>query len=314
MAGARTPLVAGVELGGTKCICILGTGPGDVRDQVRIPTVDPEATLAEIEKVLSGWRRAHHFDSIGIASFGPVGLDAAARDYGFITSTTKPGWRDTDVLSRLAGGFGCPTGFETDVNAAALAEGLWGAARGLSDHAYVTVGTGIGVGVISNGKPLGGFTHSEMGHIRIQREQGDDWPGSCPFHGACVEGLASGTAIKARTGIAGPQLPDDHDIWPRVAFALGQLAHALVLVAAPRRILVGGGVIASRPYLFPMIHESLSRSLNGYGEAGRYCAELTDFLAPPALGKDAGPLGAMALGLRALRMDSSAACARRAEA
>lgn len=295
------PLFAGVELGGTKCVCILGTGPDDVREEARVPTTEPAATLAAIERVLDGWRgRGENVAALGIGSFGPVDLDRASPGYGRITSTPKPGWADTDVAGRLARRFAVPTGFDTDVNGAALAEGRWGAARGLADFAYITVGTGIGVGLVTGGRPILGFTHAELGHIRVARAAGDDWPGSCPFHGGCVEGLAAGSAIAARAGACGSTLPEDHPVWPLVAHTLGQLLHVLVLAAAPRRILLGGGVMTGSPHLFPMIRAELVRSLNGYVVAPELERGIDDYVVPPALGERAGPLGALALAAGAL--------------
>ena len=197
------PLLAGVELGGTKCVCILGTGPDDIRLQERLATADPEGTLSRVEALLADWQRQHGgFDALGVASFGPLDLEPDSPTHGFIKATTKPGWSHTDVAGRLARRFAVPTGVNTDVNGAALAEGRWGAARGLADFAYITVGTGVGVGLIVNGAPVFGCNHTEMGHIRVVRAPGDDWPGACVFHGACVEGLASGPAIEARVGTA----------------------------------------------------------------------------------------------------------------
>lgn len=297
------PLLAGIELGGTKCVCILGTGPNDAREEVRVPTTRPDETLAAIEAVLDGWRsEGHDFAALGIGSFGPVDLDRASPAYGRITSTPKPGWANTDVAGRLAGRYAVPTRFETDVNGAALAEGRWGAAQGLDDFAYVTVGTGVGVGLISVGRPIRGFTHAELGHIRVARAPGDDWPGSCPFHGGCVEGLAAGSAIEARTGTCGSNLPPEHPVWPLVAHTLGQLLHVLVLTAAPRRILIGGGVMNGSGHLFPMIREELVQSLNGYVVAPELQSGLDTYVLAPALGDRAGPLGTLALAADALRL------------
>lgn len=295
------PLLAGVELGGTKCVCILGAGPDDVRDEVRIPTTDPGETLRAIEQVIDGWRAdGEDFAALGIGSFGPVDLDRGSPTYGHITSTPKAGWPGTDVAVRLARRYGVPTGFDTDVNGAALAEGRWGAAQGLADFAYITVGTGVGVGLVTAGHPITGFTHAELGHIRVVRVEGDDWPGSCPFHGGCVEGLAAGSAIQARTGTCGSQLPADHPVWPLVAHTLGQLLHVLVLTAAPRRILMGGGVMAYEGPLFAMIRQQLVESLNGYVVAPQLEAGIDSYVVPPALGGRAGPLGTLALAADAL--------------
>jgi fructokinase len=293
---SEPPLVAGVELGGTKCVCILARGPDAVEAEERIPTTRPDETLAAIEAVLDGWSG---FEAVGIASFGPVSVDRRAADWGHITATPKPNWAGADVAGRLGRRFGLPVGFHTDVVGAALAEAKWGAAEGLADIAYVTVGTGVGAGLVAGGRPVDGLTHGEMGHLRPVRLAGDDWIGACVFHGACVEGLAAGPAIKARTGEAAENLPADHPAWDGVAHALAQLAHALVLTGVPRRIVMGGGVMTGTPHLFPRVREALTRSLAGYvplPEVG-----MTDtYVVPPALGGRAGPLGAIVLGMQAL--------------
>lgn len=293
---ADAPLIAGIELGGTKINCILARGPDQIEDEVRIPTTRPDETLAAVEAVLERWRG---FAALGIASFGPVSIDRGAGDYGHITSTPKPGWAGTDVARRLEQHAGVPTGFHTDVVGAALAEARWGAAKGLADVAYVTVGTGIGVGLIAGGRPVDGLTHAELGHIRPVRMAGDDWVGNCPFHGACLEGLAAGPAIAARTGEPAADLGADHPAWDGVAHALGQLLHALVLTGVPRRIVMGGGVMVGTTHLFPKVRLAMTKSLAGYitlPEVG-----LADtYVVPPALGGNAGPLGAILLGEQAL--------------
>jgi fructokinase len=291
-----TKLLAGVELGGTKCVCILGTGPDDVRAVERLPTAGREETMRQIEVVLDRWRAQHEpARAIGIASFGPVDLRAGSSTYGFITSTSKAGWRNTDVAQRLGRRMGGPMGFDTDVNGAALAEGRWGAAVGLDDYAYVTVGTGIGVGLIVRGKSIFGMNHTELGHIRVVRKPGDEFPGVCPFHGDCIEGLASGPAIEARAGMRASQLPPDHPTWDFVAHGLAQLVHTMVLTTAPTRIFLGGGVMSGQAHLFGRIQQELKRSLNRYVEAPELEQGLGHFIVPPGLGDMAGPLGALAL-------------------
>lgn len=290
------PLIAGVELGGTKCICILATGPDDIREEVRIPTTTPDETLPAIEAVLRRWSGC---DALGIASFGPVSIDRAAANYGYITATTKSGWVNVDVANRLAAVAGVPTGFNSDVAGAALGEGRWGAAQGLSDHAYITVGTGVGVGLVMHGEPTNGMTHPELGHVRTARLPGDDWAGMCSYHGDCVEGLASGPAIAARTGTRAPDLPHDHPAWDSVVYTLAQLLHTLVLTGIPRRIVMGGGVMTGMPHLFPRIRQQLVTSLSSYG-ATNDIQPVDGFVVPAALGNNAGPLGAVVLGARAL--------------
>lgn len=290
------PLLAGVELGGSKCVCILGTAPRDIRAQVRLPTTDSAATLARIAEVLDSWQQtATPPEAIGIACFGPLDLRGSSRTFGHIVSTVKPGWDGADVFGRLSQRRGVPVSIDTDVNAAALAEGRWGAARGLQDFAYVTVGTGVGVGLIVAGETVFGCNHSELGHVRIARHAGDVWPGHCPFHGDCVEGLASGPAIAARTGIAPHEIAADNPVWELVAHALAQLTHTLVLATAPRRILIGGGVVDGRPELFVRMRKHLRESLNGYLRIEELDSGIREYIAPPGLGALAGPLGALAL-------------------
>ena len=294
-------LLAGVELGGTKCVCILGTGPQDIRAQQRLPTADPESTLAAIESVLREWRQQHGaFAALGVASFGPLDLEPGSPTRGSVKATTKPGWSHANVASRLAGALNVPFGVDTDVNGAALAEGRWGAARGLRDFAYITVGTGVGVGLIVNGSPVFGCNHPEMGHLRVARMPGDEWPGGCVFHGACVEGLASGPAIEARVGVSADRIPADHSAWSTVAHALGQLLNALVLTTAPRKILIGGGVMSAQPHLFARTRQELLRSLNGYVEVDAITQGIDEYVVPPALGALAGPLGALTLAANAI--------------
>jgi fructokinase len=266
---------------------------------VRIATTAPGETLGALAEVLRRWRG---FGALGIASFGPVDLDPASPTHGFITSTTKPGWRGTDVLGPLAAGLGVPAAFDTDVNGAALAEMRWGAGRGFADFAYVTVGTGVGVGLIVNGRPTRGFLHGELGHVRVPRLAGDAWPGACPFHGACVEGLASGSAVRARLAgrdVAG--LAPEDPVWDGVAHALAQLCHVIVCAAAPRRIAIGGGVVERQPHLLPRIGALLVESIAGYMPL----PDAETYVCAPALGAQAGPLGPVAMALRLLGADES---------
>ena len=296
------PLLAGVELGGTKCVCTLATGPSDIRAQAVVPTTRPGATLGEIERLLVSWRTQYGaVAALGIASFGPLDLRTESPTFGFIRTTSKLHWIDTDVRGRLARALPVPVGFDTDVNGAALAEHRWGDAQGLDDFAYVTVGTGVGAGLIVGGRPVRGFGHTELGHLRIGRLPGDAWAGCCPYHGDCVEGLASGTAVAARTGVAAGELPPDHPAWESVAFALSQLLHALVVTTAPRRILLGGGVLTGQPHLLPRVRSKLTRSLNGYVDPAAADPGLLHYIVPAGLGALAGPMGAIALAAEAAR-------------
>lgn len=290
------PSIAGLELGGTKCVATLGSGPQDVRERHVIPTTDPVTTLAGLEAVLDGWA----FDAIGIASFGPIELNPARPEFGAIVATTKPGWSGTDLTKRLAARYAKPLAIQTDVNGAALAEARWGAAAGLSTHAYITIGTGVGVGLVANGRPIMGYAHGEAGHMRSARAPGDSFAGWCPFHGDCAEGLLSGPALAARFGRPGQDVSDDAPEWDYFAHDLAALLHNLVVSLAPERIAIGGGVMTQRPALFPQVREKLAAMINGYGALAGYCAELETRVGPPGLGDMAGPLGAIAMGLEAI--------------
>lgn len=293
-AGDR-PLLAGVELGGTKCVATLTTGPDTVLDQQTVPTTTPSQTLGTLADVLGEWRRRPGFAALGVASFGPLDLAPGSPGRGRILATAKPGWPGTDVLGALSAPPGLPVGFDTDVNGAALAEMRWGAGRGLDHFAYVTVGTGIGVGLVVHGRPIRGLGHSEVGHLRVPRTAGDDLPSACPYHPDCAEGLASGTALAARLGgRAAADVPSDDPVWEPVVHALAAMLHALVCTAAPTRVAIGGGVVARRPELIARIEGALVESLGGYVEVGR------GYLVPPTLGATAGPLGAVALAADAL--------------
>lgn len=294
----RLPL-AGVELGGTKCIATLAHGPDTVLDQRTIPTTQPDETLPAIVDILHEWRLGGGFQALGINSFGPLELNPASGRYGQILSTNKPSWSGADVLRRLAAPFDVPTGFDTDVNGAALAEIRWGCAQGLEDFAYVTVGTGVGVGLIVHGRPTRGIGHSEIGHLRVPRTPGDAHRSVCRFHEDCVEGLASGTALKARIG--GRRVRDvapDDPVWPPIVDALAAMCHDLVCTTGPRRIAIGGGVMSGQFHLLARIEARLSDSLNGYIEL----PNSSDFIVQPRLGVSAGPLGSIALAANAVEM------------
>ncbi|MCW4463829.1 ROK family protein [Sphingomonas sp. BT-65] len=287
-------LFAGVELGGTKCVCILATGPDDIRDREVIPTTTPWETLPAIQRVLEDWTRAHGFRGLGIASFGPITVDPRAADYGRVGATNKSDWEGADLLGPLKSAFPVPTGFDTDVNGAALAEIRWGSGRGLDDFAYVTVGTGVGVGLIVHGRPTRGFSHSEIGHILVPRLAGDGTPSVCRFHEDCVEGLASGTALNAR--LNGRPLADvatDDPVWEPIVHTLASMVHALACTTGPMRVAMGGGVLAGQPQLLPRINAKLEASLAGYMRVPGDGA----YVIAPELGTMAGPLGAIALAM-----------------
>lgn len=290
----ETRLVAGIELGGTKSIALVARGR-EIVEIRRIPTAEPGSTLDALSAQLDAWQGAHgRVEAIGIGSFGPIGLDRDRADYGHITSTPKPGWANVDVVGHFARRFGVPVGFDTDVAGAALAEYRWGAGQGCDVVLYLTIGTGIGGGVVVHGAPVHGLVHPELGHLRVRRSPGDGFAGVCPFHGDCLEGLAAGPAIAARTGMAGADIDDDHPVWVLVADELAEAMAMLMLTLSPRRILIGGGVFQHRQQLFARVRARTADLLGGY-VAGVGAAELGDIIRAPGLGDKAGPLGAVAL-------------------
>ena len=293
------PLVAGIELGGTKSVALIARG-STIVEQARFPTADPAATLDAIGDALARWHAAEPFEAIGIGSFGPLGLDPARADFGTTTTTPKAGWAGTDVRSYFARRFDVPIGFDTDVAGAALAEGRWGAAIGCAVHVYLTIGTGIGGGVVVNGRPVHGLIHPEIGHIRTRLAAGDNFAGVCTFHGDCLEGLVSGPAIAARAGVPAGEIGPEDPVWESVAATLSELMAMLILTLSPERILIGGGVGMGQPQLLPMIRVGTVEILGGY-VAGITVERLKEMIRAPELGALAGPLGAVALGYESLR-------------
>ncbi|MFN2494291.1 MAG: ROK family protein [Pseudonocardiaceae bacterium] len=295
-----SPRWGGIEVGGTKVICLVGSDPDHLVAQTRIPTTEPGQTLAQVVDFFQLTAAAGGpLSSIGIASFGPLELRRSHPQYGFITSSPKPGWARVDVVGRVRRALGVPVEFDTDVNGAALGEGRWGAGRGLDTFVYLTVGTGVGAGAVIDGRIARGLVHPEMGHISVAREPGDDFPGVCPFHGDCLEGMASGAAMAARWGRPAEQLDRD-ELTTAVELEAAYLAGGLrtiVYTIAPQRIVIGGGVSAL-PGLFLLLRAKLTELLGGYPGLPEHAA--ADFVLPAALGTLAGPAGALALAAQAV--------------
>ena len=293
----HTPLYGGIEAGGTKWVCAIGTGPDDIRAETRFPTTTPTETLSRAIEFF----RAHDSEqlaAIGVGSFGPVDLNPLSSSYGYITTTPKPGWANTDVVGTLQRALGRPIGFDTDVNVALLGEQQWGAARDCDVAVYITVGTGIGGGALVGGRLVHGLIHPEMGHIRLVRDpERDPFTGICPYHSDCLEGLACGPAIKARWHASAEQLPADHPAWELEADYLGQAMATLLCILSPQRIIVGGGVM-SQPHMFPRVRAATQRWLNGYLQHPHILVHPEQLIVPPALGSRAGVLGAIALAMR----------------
>ena len=290
--------LVGVELGGTKTVVVLGQ-PGRIDDKVALATTSPEETLGAALEVIERWQERSPIDALGIASFGPIRVAVGAADYGTMLETPKPGWAGAPVLDLLAAGLSCPVALDTDVNAAALAEYRLGAARGCSSLVYITIGTGLGGGVVVEGHPVHGSMHPEIGHLRLRRAPGDGFGGACRFHGDCIEGLVSGPALAARLGCHPGDVASDDPRWEPVAQDLAQLFAHLLLTLSPQRIVVGGGVSARQPHLLVMARERVPEVLGGYLPD---CTDeaLARIIVPPALGEDAGPMGALEVASRAL--------------
>lgn len=268
------PLYGSIEAGGTKFVCGVGTGPGDLK-RCEFPTGEPRATVRRAAEFFAGMQLA----AVGIASFGPIDCKQ-----GRITNTPKPGWRNFDLAGEMREALGVPIGFDTDVNGAALGEQRWGAARGLHTFLYVTVGTGIGGGAVVNDRLLHGRNHPEMGHVMIPHD--GKFAGACPFHGTCLEGLASGPAMEARWGMKASDLPPDHPAWETEAQYLAAGLMNWIVTLSPQRVILGGGVM-SQTHLLARIDAQLQKLLNGYVEA-------PDLVAPE-LGNRSGVLGGIVL-------------------
>jgi fructokinase len=288
----------GIETGGSKWECAIGTGPDALTATATIPTTTPEETIG---RVVEFFEREGPVAAIGIGSFGPVDPSLTSATWGHITSTPKPGWANTDVGQEIRRRLSVPVAFDTDVNAAALGESRWGAAQGLDTFCYITVGTGIGGGGMAHGALLHGLVHPEFGHLRIPHDrERDPFPGVCPFHGDCWEGLASGRAIEARWGRPGEDLNGDEEVWALEAHYLALGFVSVICVLSPERIIVGGGVMTSRKVL-PLVHREVSELMNGYLQNAAVGDEIDGYITLPGLGSQAGVLGAIALGQTASR-------------
>ena len=299
-------LFGAIEAGGTKFVCAAGSDPHDLAAETRIATTTPVATLAAAVDFFDGVVAEHGaLAAVGIAAFGPVDLKPASPTFGRLLATPKSGWAAADLVAPFAQRFGCPVAIDTDVNAAALAEALHGAGRNCGTVVYVTVGTGIGGGVAVDGRTLKGSLHPEMGHIRVLRHARDrDFAGICPFHGDCLEGLASGPAIEARYGAPLDRLPRDHEAVRVIGYYLGQLATSIVLLLAPERVIFGGGVMNAEPVLHE-IRAACANLLNGYAGPGADAAALDRLIVTPGLGRRSGIAGAITLAQSALRARSA---------
>ncbi len=282
-----------LEAGGTKMVCAIGTSDGSIIDRISIPTETPEITMPKMIEYF----RDKKIAALGIGSFGPIDLNKNSKTYGYITTTPKPGWGFYDIAGAFSKALQVPIGFDTDVNAAALGEARYGAAKGLDSAIYITIGTGIGVGVLSEGKLLHGMLHPEAGHILIGKLEGDTYEGKCPFHKTCFEGMAAGPAIEARWGMKGDKLADKPEVWELEA---DYIAHALVnytMTLSPKRIILGGGVM-NQLQLFPLIRERFGKLMNGYIKTAEV-EDLDSYIVPAGLTGNQGIVGCLVLAAEA---------------
>jgi len=287
---------AGIEAGGTKFVCAVGTGPDDILAKTSFSTSTPQQTIEKTVEFFHEQERMYgKITAIGIASFGPLDPNPDSPTYGYITSTPKPYWENFDFVGALSDEYNLPIKFDTDVNGAALGEYRWGAAQGLDTFIYLTIGTGIGGGGLVNGKLMHGLVHPEMGHIPLPHDLiTDPYKGGCPFHGDCLEGLANGPAIQARWGQLAESLPPDHPAWTLEAHYLALGLVNFIYILSPQRIIMGGGVM-KQSHLFPLIRQKVLDILNNYVKSKQILEHIDDYIVPPALGSNAGVLGALAL-------------------
>jgi len=292
-------LYGGIEAGGTKFVCAVGSNPDDLCVNV-IETTTPNETISRVIAYFKEQNSTKKLSSIGIGSFGPIDLNRNSKTYGFITSTPKLNWENVDFVGAIRSSFNIPIGFDTDVNAAAIGEYQWGAAQGLTNFIYLTIGTGIGGGGIINGIPLHGLLHPEMGHIFIPRDNSDkkSYEGNCPRHKDCFEGLASGPAIRNRWGRPPQDLNQDHPAWEYIAKYISYALVNYICTLSPQRIIIGGGVM-KQSKLYPLIHQMVKELLNNYLQLPEITENIQNYIVPPTLGDRSGILGAIALAKQA---------------
>ncbi|MDX1615614.1 MAG: ROK family protein [Candidatus Promineifilaceae bacterium] len=292
-----TTRYGGIEAGGTKFVCVVAAGPDQIEEEIRFHTEKPDETIG---RAIEFFRQYDgQLAAIGIGSFGPVDLQPDSDTYGYITITPKPHWSNVDFAARVQQALDLPVGFDTDVNAAALGEWRWGAAQGLANFVYLTVGTGIGGGGMINGRLMHGLVHPEMGHIRLPHDrEADPFPGRCPYHGDCLEGMACGPAMEDRWGQKAQSLPEGHPAWELEATYLAYAMVNFICTLSPERLILGGGVMKQKQ-LFPLIRRKTAELLNDYVRAPAILEEIDSYIVPPALGDQAGMLGAIALARQA---------------
>ncbi|MCM3123885.1 MULTISPECIES: ROK family protein [unclassified Mesobacillus] len=286
-------MLGAIEAGGTKFVCAVGDETGEIVERIQIPTTIPAETMPKVIAFFNKYK----IDAIGIGSFGPIDVNSDSDTYGSITSTPKPGWRDFPFVQEIRKALDVPVGFNTDVNAAALGEAAFGAAKGLDSCFYITVGTGIGAGAVVQGKLIQGLSHPEMGHILVRRHPEDQYAGKCPYHSDCLEGLAAGPAIEARWGSKGAELVGREEVWDMEGYYIAQALMQYILILSPKKIILGGGVM-NQEQVFSSVYKYLPELVNGYVTL----PELSDYIVKPGLGDNAGIIGSLLLAKEALEL------------
>ena len=292
-------LFGGIEAGGTKFVCMVGTDPENVLKEERFPTTSPRETISRVIEFFQPYIKTGELAAVGIACFGPLDLNLNSATYGYITTTPKAGWSNVAVYGEIQNALQVPVAFDTDVNAAAFGEQYWKPEnRSLDPFLYMTVGTGIGVGVIINGSPLHGLVHAEAGHLALPHDwQRDPFPGVCPYHGDCLEGLASGLSMSQRLGQNPESLPDSHWGWDLESDYIALAMVNLIYAYSPQRIILGGGV-SQHPGLLPAVRCKVKQFMNGYLQAFLLMEGIDEYILPPALGNRSGGLGAIAMAIQ----------------
>ncbi len=286
-------LYGALEAGGTKMVCAIGDENGKIIDRAKFPTETPEITMPQIFEYF----KKFDIKALGIACFGPIDLKKDSKTYGSITSTPKTAWKGYNIVEASIKELGVPIGFDTDVNGSLLGEITWGCAKGLTDAIYLTIGTGVGGGVMSNGKLLHGMLHPETGHIRLPLVPGDPGKSVCPYHDNCFEGLAAGPSLKARWGVSADQLVDKPEVWDIESTYIATALMSYALILSPQKIILGGGVM-HQEQLFPMIRKKFKELVNGYIVTDEM-DHLDDYIVPASLNDDQGILGALKLAIDA---------------
>lgn len=286
-----------LEAGGTKMVCAIGNENGEILERISIPTESPDVTMPKLISYFAD----KDIEALGIGCFGPIDLNRNSETYGSITTTPKLAWKNYNIVKAFQEALNVPVGFDTDVNGSALGEATWGITKGLDSSMYITIGTGVGTGIITNGTLLHGMLHPEGGHLLLSRHPKDSFEGTCPYHKNCLEGLAAGPAIEARWGEKGTQLADRKEVWELEAYYIAQALVNYIMVISPQRIVIGGGVM-HQEHLMPLIREEVKRQLAGYIDT-KELSDIDQYIVLPSLNDNQGIMGALKLGLNEYQLE-----------